>query len=804
MPIRFSCHECGKQLQTQDDFVGKKVRCPGCKIVLVVPGPDTAITSTPPESQSPTPTTSKQEGVRATSPVPRPRNEDKTTKPSTRSGRKKKKQSFPIVAILLLLILIGGGAGAFYYYNYYQNQSATKPPDVKTPGTNGEVTPGPEKTPVKKRFQFQASYEERNLGEAEKSHLDLIPLYEQALLTVRLKHALENLPSKFQDYLKAVPPQSHPLEWLKKNFGLHPKDIRRLSVVGGLTFTLNGPNPQALMFITTEHPYDAKKLRDQLVDDPTVKNQATGQPMLIREDFQPQGVPFKISMSFVDEKTFIVGDTESIKRVGKKENRAAEGGITKGLELARKNHAMVLSVRNSPILQQIGPSVLPPANPNNNEQAMGTAVAKEVLSLEAVDVVFDNDKEVFDVQLKVRFPNEQKAKMVKGLVEQFVLPALTMLEQTPKEQRPKVVTDALKSVLELIGQNPQGPPPAIKAAYIDLALEVLKGINLTQKGKLFQLGIVIKPATMTKVMALYPPVIAIKDAVAAMPPLPPLPSRPKKLNRQDLVARSLSALAIAAQNYHDTNKVFPSQSMGKGLSWRVALLPHIEQDALYQQFKLDEPWDSPNNKKLIGLMPDIFKHPTAKANPGHTYYQAVNGPGTIMEKGKKIKITMVKDGTSNTVLFLEGAKAVPWTKPEDVAYDGKKTPSFGVNSNGKVFVVLADGTVKILAKKFVQRHFGALVGRADGMPIPDLTKGKPNPPPKKKGGPGPKKEPTKKGPAKKNPGPGPKEPIKKGSGAKQPQPKTNQVSSIDAQMNRAEQSFRFEKRLAFAVVKKYA
>jgi len=75
---------------------------------------------------------------------------------------------------------------------------------------------------------------------------------------------------------------------------------------------------------------------------------------------------------------------------------------------------------------------------------------------------------------------------------------------------------------------------------------------------------------------------------------------------------NLKQIAIAFHQYHDTYKSLPLHAIyskdGKTplLSWRVAILPFIEQDALYKQFKLDEPWDSEHNKKLIPLMPRIY------------------------------------------------------------------------------------------------------------------------------------------------------------------------------------------------------
>ena len=63
------------------------------------------------------------------------------------------------------------------------------------------------------------------------------------------------------------------------------------------------------------------------------------------------------------------------------------------------------------------------------------------------------------------------------------------------------------------------------------------------------------------------------------------------------------------------------------LSWRVAILPFIEQDALYKEFKLDEPWDSEHNKKLIAKMPKLYGPARGQAKEGETFYQRFSGPG---------------------------------------------------------------------------------------------------------------------------------------------------------------------------------
>ena len=97
-------------------------------------------------------------------------------------------------------------------------------------------------------------------------------------------------------------------------------------------------------------------------------------------------------------------------------------------------------------------------------------------------------------------------------------------------------------------------------------------------------------------------------------PLARLTRRAQTTAQQQLVMNHLKQIGLAMHNYLDANGHFPTPfSVDKQkkplLSWRVHLLPYLEQQNLYRQFRLDEPWDSEHNKKLIKLMPKIFQCP---------------------------------------------------------------------------------------------------------------------------------------------------------------------------------------------------
>jgi hypothetical protein len=112
---------------------------------------------------------------------------------------------------------------------------------------------------------------------------------------------------------------------------------------------------------------------------------------------------------------------------------------------------------------------------------------------------------------------------------------------------------------------------------------------------------------------------------------------------------------------------------GKPLhSWRVLLLPYLDQEDLYQQFKLDQPWDSPHNIQLLPRIPPAYCPPPGKIStlPAyHTICHVFVGPGTAFEGPRGLKVPDdFPDGTSQTLSLVEAGEPVPWTKPQELPY----------------------------------------------------------------------------------------------------------------------------------------
>ncbi len=188
-------------------------------------------------------------------------------------------------------------------------------------------------------------------------------------------------------------------------------------------------------------------------------------------------------------------------------------------------------------------------------------------------------------------------------------------------------------------------------------------------------------------------------------------------------ANNLKQLGVAMHNYLDTYKHFPAPAIyaknGKPLlSWRVTLLPYVEAGELYRQFKLDEPWDSPHNKKLLAKMPPVYAPVGAAAKPGLTYYQVFVGKGASFEPRRELKLADFPDGLSNTILAVEAARPVPWTRPEDLPYVADQAlPALGGLFGGYFHALLADGSVLLCSKNADVDTLRKAITPADGEPI---------------------------------------------------------------------------------------
>lgn len=179
---------------------------------------------------------------------------------------------------------------------------------------------------------------------------------------------------------------------------------------------------------------------------------------------------------------------------------------------------------------------------------------------------------------------------------------------------------------------------------------------------------------------------------------------------------NLKQISLAILNYEAAYGTLPADITDKNgkpiLSWRVAILPFIEQDNIYKAMKMDEPWDSANNKEFSKSKIKTFMSPSSailedKDGYGVTSYKGAAGPDCVFEPGKKkLRIVDITDGTSNTISLLEAGDPIPWAKPGDFNFDPKKPlPKLdSVGKPGLCNVAMCDGSVRALNLKSVSEQ----------------------------------------------------------------------------------------------------
>jgi hypothetical protein len=207
----------------------------------------------------------------------------------------------------------------------------------------------------------------------------------------------------------------------------------------------------------------------------------------------------------------------------------------------------------------------------------------------------------------------------------------------------------------------------------------------------------------------------------------PTAPRVRAASDRNQSANNLKQIGLALHNFHDVHKAFPPSAIygkdGKALlSWRVAVLPYLDQDNLYKQFKLDEPWDSENNKKLVAQMPAVYRSAKSLA-AGKTTYLGVTGKDAMFRGEKPVSIREVTDGTSNTIFVVDAddAKSVPWTKPEEFAYDpAQPTAGLGGRYDGMFVSLFVDGSVRFISSKINGKTLTALFTRNGGEAIGEI------------------------------------------------------------------------------------
>jgi prepilin-type processing-associated H-X9-DG protein len=288
------------------------------------------------------------------------------------------------------------------------------------------------------------------------------------------------------------------------------------------------------------------------------------------------------------------------------------------------------------------------------------------------------------------------------------------------EKDAKGVADTLKATL-LLAKNSlesvRGAAAAAKTGHaalpvglIDAAAPFLDKANISAEGTTVHLA----TSSDLQLVTLLAPAVQAQRTTA----------------RRAQSVNNMKQIGLAMHNYASVHGHFPPPVVigpdGKTPhSWRVEILPYLEQQPLYNAYRMDEPWDGPNNRKLIDLMPATFVSPESRSKSVPSYY-VLTGKHTIFNGTKGTDFAQITDGTSNTIAAVEAVRDIPWTKPEDIPFDPPGdnildpaviVPQLGGLSADGFNALFADGSVRFIKNSINPITLKALFTRDGGEVI---------------------------------------------------------------------------------------
>jgi hypothetical protein len=479
-------------------------------------------------------------------------------------------------------------------------------------------------------------------------HLHLIPADAPAFITLRVG---EIWASDLATKIRAqIPSEANKVvSDFEKTHGMPIGDVRRVSIV-----LLGNPEKDPpLGIFSTAKPIDRKKLKELI--NPMAEERTEDGLKVFSAPKEKDAV-----VHIAEDNLVFFGRVADIKKaLNRKSETGAAPSAGSALELAPKHH-VVIAGDVSVLLKDIKKNPPPQVKPFAPLMDATTAYL-------TLDVGTN-----LDLKGTMAFPGDEPAKKAESVL------------------------------FGLVGMGKLGVGQVNDADLQKRLGDTLDAIDIKQQGAKVNLTFQAKgPDVVQAVKTAVPMVLGNAGAAA---------SRVTAMN-------NLKQIGLAMHNTHDATGALPAAAIyskdGKPLlSWRVAILPYVEQQALYKEFKLDEPWDSPNNKKLIEKMPKIYALPGVQDAPGTTHFRVFLGPKAAFEGNKGLSIASFEDGTSNTMLVVEASQAVPWTKPDELTFDEKgPLPKLGALSPDGFLAVMADGSARLVKKSVSEKTLKAAITR---------------------------------------------------------------------------------------------
>jgi hypothetical protein len=518
--------------------------------------------------------------------------------------------------------------------------------------------------------------------------LALVPADAAGFLHLRFGDAWRSEYFKdFRDLIVRAGPKA--VDAISKRFTPDPMTFDRLTVCLLMPAGNEPPEPQPVLIFRMSKPFDPASLVKTIA--PGGVETSVGGARFVRDEQKD------VALRVVDNQTFLVCPP----RIALRATVMSKGDGPLAPALARAaagGHVLVASANAAAIppqaLAQVPPQIAP--------------LAQAKLATVSIELAAEPK-----VELRLRYADDRSAGTAEQTARELAQMALGNVTAIRADFERRVTGSGQPGTLD---ELPEALGSLIALGAIDQAEQLLKNLPLRRDGAELNLAVAVPRSLLSSFGASNAVLIGL---------LLPAVQKVREAAGRAQGQNNLKQIALAMHNYNDAyqgklpaHAIYSKDGKTPLLSWRVAILPFIEQDNLYRQFKLDEPWDSEHNKKLIPLMPKVYVAQSAPPTrePGMTYYQVFVGGGAPWERSSKqpsIPRTFV-DGTSNTIMVAEAGEAVIWTKPDDLFYDPQKPlPKLGNVWNRLGFTVaMADGSVRLVRPTVTEKTLRAAITAA--------------------------------------------------------------------------------------------
>ncbi len=478
--------------------------------------------------------------------------------------------------------------------------------------------------------------------------------------------------------------EMEPVRAEMKRVGLQPADVERLMVLLPASDAERmGPGfGSGAIVVRLVEPFDIKErlteLRSAMM--PGFGGELAEKTIQGKTCYQISP-PMPVVAFAVDEQTMVLTDEETASSMLSPERK--QGPLAQRLEQVDMDNDAVAVITLDPVRDLVrrrveqGKENLPPP-------LAGLAELPDMLAALTLSVDLSGDTLLKAV---VEATDAESATKVQELLKGALEMGKTMFkgfkQQIPDEDRQQAAT------------------------ALTLADQGLAGLSIRRDGK--QITVTLKRPE------------GFNESVAAMVAEAMKAAREAAQRAQQI--NNMKEIAIAMHNYHDVHKAFPPAATrdadGKPLlSWRVELLPYLEELELYEKFKRDEPWDSPHNLQLAKQTPEVFLS-VGRANDGKTSIMVFTGEGTPFAGPKGPRFANILDGTANTIMLVEAGpdKAVPWTKPEDLPFDpDDPMAALGEIPETGFLAAFFDAHCEVISRSLDPETLKAMITPAGGEP----------------------------------------------------------------------------------------